>query len=135
MNFLCEVKNPWVFGDVATLLLNMLMYTVTSAHKHALLPHHTEPTLTIANLSNAIEGVQRMDNFAVYLNVPSSTWDKIKRNISKTNHCQELASYYIHENPCPSWLEVANALWIAEEYRLLEDVGKHYLKGKTCIKP
>ena len=74
-----------------------------------------------------------MEYVAVWLYIPRSKMSEIKqKNLNKREHCRVIATYYIDHVPGASWLGVANALWISEDYAPLEVVQRLYLRGKTC---
>ena len=96
-------------------------------------PPHTEPTLTIKNLSNVLEGVMNVGDVAFRLGIPDSKRREMRQNNpNKRDHCQEVARYYVTQGPGATWLGVADALWRYEDYAPLETVNKVYIRGKTC---
>ena len=124
---------------VAVHLLITLMLTLTtsvhmstSTHTHTL-THHTEPTLTVDNLTAVLDSVQKdMDSVLLYLHIPSSKRRQLQQLYDRGQVNTARADYIIDHHPTPSWTIVANALWYWRAAGALEMVQKLYLKGEPC---
>ena len=97
-------------------------------------PPHTELTLTEENLTSLLEGVKDLDGVigvTFYLHIPVSRQSEIQRQYSSiTQRRQEYCRYWLTYHPSPSWLVVANALYMKDECGALEVLQKFYLKGE-----
>ena len=68
---------------------------------------------------------------AFFLHIPDSKEGEIQnRSISASQRCQEYSRHWLSHHPSPSWLVVANALYIIGEHGALEVLQKFYLKGE-----
>ena len=66
-----------------------------------------------------------------YLHIPFSKQSEIQSQYSSiTQHRQEYCRYWLTYHPSPSWLVVANALYMTDEHGALEVLQKFYLKGE-----
>ena len=70
-------------------------------------------------------------DFVVWLSSFTSHSQKLYGNISQ--HRQEYCQYFLTYHPCPSWLVVANALYMSHEHGALEVLQKFYLKGELKV--
>lgn len=66
-----------------------------------------------------------------YLHIPLSKRVEIKRQYSSASQRrQEYSRYWLAHHPCPSWLGVADALYMSREHGALEVLQRFYLKGE-----
>ena len=111
-----------------------VMLTLTTS-VYACPPPHTEPTLTINNITHVLESVRDMDmdRVAVYLGIPHSKRSEIEMtHPNLADRRPELSRYYITHHPTPSWLHITTAMWGARQNTALLKVNSLYLRGKTC---
>jgi hypothetical protein len=95
--------------------------------------HHTEPTLTVKNLTAVLDSVQgHIDYITGYLRIPSLKRDQLKQQYNRGQVNTAYADYIIGHHPSPSWTIVADALWFGLATGALEMVQKLYLKGEPC---
>ena len=91
----------------------------------------TDPSLTLTNLTQLLEGV---DLFYVsyYLDIPDSVYSRIKAQESSESECRKACwEWYLNNHPCPSWRHIANALYMDKEDGVLEVLKSRYLKGES----
>ena len=111
------------------------MQTVHTLNTHLHVPlHHTEPTLTVENLTSLLEGVKDLNMVALWLHVPGSKRKEMAQQYrsipqSKQAYCE----WWLTHHPSPSWLVVANALYKRYEHGALKVLQKMYLKGKPHV--
>ena len=67
-----------------------------------------------------------------WLQIPDFKGDELKQQYDRRQHPRAYSTYFIAENPAPSWGIIALALWEHEELEALEVVQKLYLKGEPC---
>ena len=120
----------------------MTMHTVHNyahgTHMCTCPPSHTEPTLTVENLSSLLEGVKDWGNVVKWLHIPHSKQVEMNKQYGGVSKCkQAYCEYWLTHHPSPSWLVVANALYVRKEHEALAVLQKLYLKGKphahTCV--
>ena len=93
---------------------------------------HTEPTLTIENLTNAMDTVLDVNDVAYCFDIPfSKRWEIEVTHPNVVDRRQVLFRYYITRHPAPTWLQVADAMWEGKDTALFK-VNSLYLRGKTC---
>ena len=125
---------------VAVHLLITLMLTLTASHIHThththtlTLIRHTEPTLTVDNLTAVLDSVQEYMNIVIDdLHIPDSKQRQLQQQYDSGQVNTARAEYIIRYHPSPSWTIIANALWYYREAGALEMVQKLYLKGESC---
>ena len=104
---------------------------ISFMHVHV---HHTELTLTVDNLTSLLEGVNNLDGalgMTLFLHIPDSKRSEIQEQYSSiSQRRQEYCRYWLTQHPSPSWLVVANALYMTGEHGALEVLQKLYLKGE-----
>ena len=86
----------------------------------------SEPTLTIANLTTALEEVELRD-LGDILNVPES-----RRRATK----EAVIDEFIQNHPAPSWRLVADNLYTLRRgkyHTALQNVKRKYLKGEEVL--
>ena len=90
----------------------------------------SEPTLTIANLTTALEEVE-LDDLGYILNVPKS-----RRRSTK----EAVIDEFIQNHPAPSWRLIADRLYTFSRYpeygvyhTALQNVKRKYLKGEEVL--
>ena len=100
------------------------------AHVH--LPTHPEPSLTLDNLTSVFDGVGNMDRLvrSAWLQIPRSKQDELQQQYDRQQIKRAFSTYFMSHHPAPSWLIVANALWMTDNHGALEVVQKLYLKGE-----
>ena len=114
-------------------IYNCVCSSSTHTHIHTV-THHTEPTLTVDNLTVVLNSVQDDMNYVLsYLHIPSSKQEQLQQQYSRGQVNTARADYIIDRHPAPSWTLVANALWYWTAAGALEIVQKLYLKGETCV--
>ena len=97
---------------------------------HVHLPTHPEPSLTLDNLTSVLDGVENMDRVATWLQIPQSKQDELRRQYDRQQIKRALSAYFMSHHPAPSWLIVADALWMTKNHGALEVVQKLYFKGE-----
>ena len=103
----------------------------TQIHAHT---NHTEPTLTVDNLTTVLDSVQMNMYFVTrWLGIPRSQVDELQQQY-KGQISRGYAEYFIINNVAPSWTTVANALWLNWETGSLKIV-QVYLKGEPHMWP
>ena len=94
----------------------------------------TEATLTLENLTSLLEGVRVLDIMADFLHIPDNKQVEIRRQYSNiSQQKQEYWQYFLSQHPTPSWLIVADALYLTGEHGALEVLRKLYLKGRPHV--
>ena len=110
----------------------MHMSTSTHTHTHTL-TRHTEPTLTVDNLTAVLNSVQmNRDSVLLSLHIPRSKQRQFQQHYDSGQVNTAYADYIIDHHPSPSWTTVGNALWYWKAAGALEMVQKLYLKGEPC---
>ena len=87
----------------------------------------TDPSLTLTNLTQLLEGV---DLYDVYddLDIPDSVYNSIiTQESSESERRKACWEWYLNNHPCPSWRHIANALYMSWEHGVLKS---RYLKGE-----
>ena len=84
----------------------------------------TDPSLTLTNLTQLLKDVWDLVNVTAYLDISRSVYD----SITSRKACWE---WYLNNHPCPSWRHIANALYMKNEYGMLEVLKSRYLKGES----
>ena len=128
----CVCSSAFVdYTDAHTDHICAHVHLYTHTHTHTL-TRHTEPTLTVDNLTAVLDSVQRwnMDAVLFYLHIPSSKPLQLQQQYDSGQVNTACADYIIDHHPSPSWTVVANALWLFQEAGALEMVQKLYLKGE-----
>ena len=117
-----------------TLTTSVHMSTSTHTHTHThTLTRHTEPTLTVDNLTAVLDSVQEDIDYVIDdLHIPLSEQDKFEQQYDSGQVNTARADYIIDHHPSPSWTLVADALWFCRAAGALEMVQKLYLKGEPC---
>ena len=104
-----------------------LMFTLTTC-----VPH-TEPTLTLDNLTSVLEDVQNVERVIPWLQIPPSKQQEINQQYDRiTQRIRAYCEYLLTHHPAPSWKWVAVVLWDKQEHGALEMLQKVCLKGKSC---
>ena len=86
----------------------------------------SEPTLTIANLTTALEEVE-LDDLGPILNVPQS-----RRRATK----EAVIYKFLQNHPAPSWRLIADRLYTFKHgkyHTVLQNVKRKYLKGEEVL--
>ena len=98
---------------------------------------HSESTLTLTNLCNALAEVKDWDHLSVWLNVPDSKRLLIKRQHRDPAEAkEEMLKVFLAQHPAPSWATVTEALYrsgyfdekchhVLQEVRRLYGTGTH----------
>ena len=93
----------------------------------------TDPSLTLANLTQLLQDVRDWGGVSIDLNIPYSVRDSIESQLSdRSERVKALGEWYLNNYPCPSWRHVAHALYVWKEHEVLEVLKSHYLKGESC---
>ena len=67
------------------------------------------------------------------LNIHYSVLDITQsRHLSRSECVKALGEWYLNNHPCPSWRDVAYALYVRKEHGVLEVLKSRYLKGESC---
>ena len=115
-----------------TLTTSVHMSTSTHTHTHTH-TRHTEPTLTVDNLTAVLDNVQENMNWVLkYLHIPSSMRHQLQQQYDSGQVNIARADYIIDHHPSLSWTMIANSLWYCGEAGALEMVQILYLKGEPC---
>ena len=94
---------------------------------------HTEPTLTLTNVTAIMEHVQKWEYVAHVIDIPYNKRDELKKqNPTTAQHKQACLYYWLSHHPAPSWRRLANALYVVREHGALEVLQVKYLKGKCA---
>ena len=92
-----------------------------------------EPSLTATNLCSLLAHVKDWRGtvgLPRYLHIPTSKLWEMERLYPDPSHRQSaLMQYFLDEHPAPSWELVCFALYVKEEYEVLENVQNKYFKG------
>ena len=74
-----------------------------------------------------------MDRVTEWLDIPRSKSSEIASTLPNiADRRPELSRYYITHHPTPTWLQVADAMWVMQQDTVLSKVNSLYLRGKTC---
>ena len=93
----------------------------------------TDPSLTLANLTQLLQDAGDWNGVGIDLNIPYSVRGSIRSRHSSQSECvKALGEWYLNNHPCPSWRHVAHALYVWNEHGVLEVLKSHYLKGESC---
>ena len=90
-----------------------------------ILPVHVGVAFTTSNVQKAVERVERVwgGGLGLYLRVPSSKRDEIKRQFSRLpQQKQALIKYWKDRNPRASWRSLIVTLDAIEEKRVADDI-------------
>ena len=90
----------------------------------------TDPSLTLANLTQLLQDVESWFCVGLRLNIPSNSIRY--QHSSQSERVKALGEWYLNNHPCPSWRYVAHALYVSKEHRVLEVLKSRYLKGESC---
>ena len=96
----------------------------------------SDATLTVSNLSEVLEEVEKVINLKVrclsdYLHIPQSKQKEIKNQYSDEAQLKHaIIEEFINNHPAPSWRLVAEGLYKNKDNRALQIVKQKYLKGK-----
>ena len=93
----------------------------------------TDPSLTLANLTQLLQDVGDWYYVGVSLDIPISVRDSIESQHSVFEHVIAMGEWYLKRHPCPSWRHVSNALYEQYEHEVLEVLKSRYLKGESCV--
>ena len=98
-----------------------------------------EPSLTLSNLSAAVEEVVELDRLSNYLNVPQSKQNEIDNKYTVNTYCkQAILKDFLQNHPAPSWTSIAEFLYhpglnYGKYHRALQIVKEKYLRSKNFI--
>ena len=80
--------------------------------------------------------MDRAGGVATFLHIPDSKRNTIKRQYSSISQRRlQYCRYWLSDHPAPSWLVVADALYIRREHGALDVLQKFYLKGEHIRVP
>ena len=92
-----------------------------------------DPSLTLENLKQAVDGIKNWHRFGWWLDVPQSRRDKIKSSLSTLDEqIDALLRDWLEHHPCPSWKLFAWALLRRREppeHRMLKNLYGNYIPG------
>ena len=98
-----------------------------------------EPTLTISNLYDVLEGVKQLNKLTTYFDIPKSKQLEIEKRCSNFHqHKQAIIEEFIHNHPAPTWRLVAEFLYTVDlgngkYHAALQSLKQKYLKGKAMF--
>ena len=93
----------------------------------------TDPSFTLANLTQLLQDARDWSGVGDYLNILFSVRDSIRsQHSSQSERVKVLGEWYLNNHPCPSWRHVAHALYVQNEHGVLEVLKSRYLKGESC---
>ena len=85
-------------------------------------------TLTLDNLTSLLEGIQHLNEVALWLHIPfTKQWELRAQSSGESQEKQAYWKYFLTQHPCPSWLLVAHALYRAGEHGILEVLQNKYI--------
>ena len=101
------------------------------------LPHsvHSESTLTLTNLCNALAEVRDWDDLGAWLNIPYFKLQQIKwQHRDPAEAKEEILKVFLAQHPAPSWATVTEALYrlgVLDEkcHHVLQEVRRLYGTG------
>ena len=86
-------------------------------------PVHVGVAFTTSNAQKAVEWVNDVHKLGIYLCVPDSKEDEIKRQFSRLpQQKQALIKYWKDRNPMASWRSLIAALDATREKRVADDI-------------
>ena len=91
-----------------------------------------EPSLTATNLCSLLADVKDWSTLGLlwYLQIPDSKVKEMEHLYPDLSQRQSaLIQYFLDGHPAPSWELVCHALYMKEEYEVLENVKNKYFKG------
>ena len=92
---------------------------------------HTDPTLTLNNVTAIMKDVQLWEGVAYWIGIPLSKRVELKgQNPTIDQHKQAYWDYWLHHHPAPSWRILAGGLYFRQEHGALEVLQMSYLKGE-----
>ena len=105
------------------------MFVCVCVLSHLLPVHvHVGVAFTTSNAQKAVERVESVDRLGIYLRVPSSKQDEIKRQFSRLlQQKQALIKYWKDRNLRASWRSLIAAIdrmeekWVADDIRHLAE--------------
>ena len=94
----------------------------------------TDSSLTLANLTQLLQDVRHWDLLSVYLNIPNSVHKNIiSQHSSESERREAYCKWYLNNHPCPSWYQVARAVYMFADHGVLEVLQSRYHKGEPCF--
>ena len=93
-----------------------------------------EPSLTATNLCSLLADVKDWSTgvlgLSLYFRIPSSKVKEMEQLYPDLSQRKSpLIQYFLDEHPAPSWELVCHALYMIEEYEVLESVQNKFFKG------
>ena len=107
-------------------------YTKACAILVIVIPLYIEPSLTVENLCDVLVDVKDWSTSGLpwKLQTPKSKVEELERSHPDlAQRKPAIIREYIDNHPVPSWELVSDALYIEQEYDVLERVQNRYLKG------
>ena len=98
-----------------------------------------EPSLTFENVLNVLAEVKDPEKWE-YNKIPEclqisqskvEEMEQLYHDLSK--RLSALARFWMNSHPAPSWELICYALYLTEEYEVLESVQNKYLKGNVHV--
>ena len=138
-----DIINIVQINFVCVLLINILLYTEQYHHNIGIhtdsrilssLCLHTDPTLTLYNVTAIMKDVRQWDDVAAWIGIPYDKRDELQRqNLTTDLRKQAYWDYWLHHHPSPSWRILAGALYFWREHGALEVLQMNYLKGECSV--
>ena len=91
-----------------------------------------EPFLTATNVCSLLANVKdwSIGGLPGYLRIPDSKVEEMEQLYPElSEHQSALIQYFLDGHPAPSWELVCYALYMKDEYEVLENVQNKYFKG------
>ena len=91
-----------------------------------------EPSLTATNLCSLLADVKDWGTLGLpwHLQIPDSKVEEMEQLYPDlSQHRSALMQYFLDRHPAPSWELVCWALYVNDEYEVLENVQNKYFKG------
>ena len=98
---------------------------------------NTDLTITTEKLMELFATVEDgyVDNIRLWLDLPYSKTDEIKRNYQSPIQKREAyLDLYVSDHPCPSWRQVAKALYVVGLRHQADVVERTYVEGSIIYR-
>ena len=98
-----------------------------------------EPTLTLSNVTEAVKLVEdsKWDKgtyrqpLPFFLDIPESKEMEMKSRYRDVSQCKRaFLEHFLEDHPCPTWKQIANAVYMIGEFGALEVIQRDYFKGE-----
>ena len=94
-----------------------------------------EPSLTATNLCSLLGDVKDWsdDGLPYYLQIPESKVNEMEQLYPDlSQRLSALIQFWLDRHPAPSWELACYALYMEQEYEVLENVQNKFFKGRVC---